>query len=146
MKAELELKRIILRSDIEQCWEVALLLRPHLNKEKWFTTIVNMMETEKYRIAGIFDKSNVVAFTGYREMTSLHSGNIIYIDDLCTLESYRSNGLASRLLDFVNSVAVADNKDAVVIDAGFANATAHKLYLNHGFKLLAFHLAYHIKL
>lgn len=124
MKAELELKRIILRNDIEQCWEVALLLRPHLNKEKWFTTVVPMMQTEKYRIAGIFDKGNGVAFTGYREMTSQHSGNIIYIDDLCTLESYHSNGLAIRLHDFVNSVAIADNKHAVLIDAGYSNNRA----------------------
>jgi GNAT superfamily N-acetyltransferase len=146
MKNEFELKPVKLHDHIEQCWEVALLLRPHLNKEKWLTTILGMMETEKYKIAGIFDKGNVVAFAGYREMTSLHSGNIIYIDDLCTLESYRSNGLATKLLDFVNSIAVADNKDAVIIDTGFSNATAHKLYLNHGFKLLAFHLAYHVKL
>ena len=146
MENQFQLKSIKLHQDIEQCWEVALLLRPHLNKEAWLTTILSMMETEKYRLAGIFDNGNVVAFAGFREMTSLHSGNIIYIDDLCTLESYRSNGLATQLLNYINSIAIADQKNAIVLDTGFSNVTAHKLYLNHGFKLLAFHLAYRIKL
>ncbi len=34
-------------------------------------------------------------------MTSLHSGNIIYIDDLCTLDEYRGKGLATKLLQYV---------------------------------------------
>jgi ribosomal protein S18 acetylase RimI-like enzyme len=81
--------------------------------------ISEMMQNEKYCIAGIMDNDNVVAFAGYRVMTSLHSGNIIYIDDLCTLESYRGKGLASQLLNHVKAMLVADNKDAVVLDTDF---------------------------
>lgn len=146
MEAQFQLKAVKLDTDIQQCWEIALLLRPYLDKEKWFTTVYGMIKTEKYKIAGIFDKDTIIAFAGFREMSSLRAGNILYIDDLCTLESYRSSALATRLLNHINSLAVADNKDAVVLDTGFSNATAHKLYLNHGFKLLAFHLAYRIKL
>lgn len=146
MEAQFQLKAVKLDTDIQQCWEIALLLRPYLDKEKWFTTLHGMIKTEKYKIAGIFDKDTIIAFAGFREMSSLRAGNILYIDDLYTLESYRSSALATRLLNHINSLAVADNKDAVVLDTGFSNATAHKLYLNHGFKLLAFHLAYRIKL
>lgn len=146
METQFQLKAVKLDAEIQQCCEIALLLRPCLDKEKWFSTIYRMIKTEKYRIAGIFDQDTLIAFAGFREMSSLRAGNILYIDDLCTLESYRSNGLATILLNHINSLAVADNKDAVVLDTGFSNATAHKLYLNHGFKLLAFHLAYRIKL
>lgn len=146
METQFQLKAVKHKTDIQQCWEIAFLLRPCLNKEKWFSTVYRMINTEKYKIAGIFDKDTIIAFAGFREMSSLRAGNILYIDDLCTLESYRSNGLATQLLNHINSLAVADNKDAVVLDTGFSNATAHKLYLNHGFKLLAFHLAYRIKL
>jgi ribosomal protein S18 acetylase RimI-like enzyme len=133
----------IIKTDLEiqQCWEVAFLLRPHLNKNNWSSMISEMMLNEKYCIAGIMDNDKFVAFAGYRIMTSLHSGNIIYIDDLCTLESYRGKGLASQLLRHVKAIAISNNKDAVVLDTNFNNNTAQKLYLSNGFKLAALHLA-----
>jgi len=141
MKNTYQLKSI--RSDIEiqQCWEVAFLLRPHLNKENWIPMISEMMQNEKYSIVTITDDEKVIAFAGYRVMTSLHSGDIIYIDDLCTLEGYRGKGLATQLLDYVKTISIAANKDAVVLDTNFDNATAQKLYLNNGLKLVALHLA-----
>lgn len=84
---------------------------------------------KKYSIAGIMDNNKFVAFAGYRSMTALHSGNIIYIDDLCKLESYRGQGLASQLLKYVKDIAISDNKDAVVLDTDFNNNTAQQLYL-----------------
>jgi ribosomal protein S18 acetylase RimI-like enzyme len=127
--------------EIQQCREVAFLLRPHLDKNKWSSMISEMMKNEKYNIAGIVDEGQFVAFAGYRFMTSLHSGNIIYIDDLCTLESHRGKGLASELLRFVKAVAISENKDAVVLDTDFHNNTAQKVYLKHGFELAALHLS-----
>ena len=127
--------------EIEQCWDVAFLLRPRLNRNNWSSTITEMMQNEKYSIAGIMDQDKVVAFAGYRIMTSLHTGNIIYIDDLCTLEAYRGKGLGSQLLKYVNDVAVSKNLDAVVLDTDFTNNTAQKLYLKSGYKFAAVHLA-----
>ena len=137
----------IIKTDLEiqQCWEVASLLRPHLDKNNWLSIISEMMQNEKYSIAGIMDNDKFVAFAGYRIMTSLHSGNIIYIDDLCTLESYRGKGLASQLLNHVKAIAIANNKDAVVLDTNFNNNTAQKLYLKNGFQLTALHLSSDLK-
>ena len=136
-----QIKPIEKDSEIQQCWEVGSVLRPHLNKNSWSLMISEMMRNEKFFIAGIMDQGRCVAFTGYRIMTSLHSGNIIYIDDLCTLESYRGKGLASQLLEYVKSIALASNKDAVVLDTDFNNNTAQKLYLKSGFRLAALHLS-----
>jgi len=131
--------------EIQQCWEVASLLRPHLHKDKWSTTIAKMMQSEKYRIAGIMDEEKVVAFAGYRQMTSLHSGNILYIDDLCTLASYRGKGLGSQLLAHIRAIALSQEMDAVVLDTDFHNSTAQKLYLKNGFQFAAVHLISRLK-
>jgi ribosomal protein S18 acetylase RimI-like enzyme len=139
------LKIIKTDPEIEQCWEVAFLLRPHLNRDNWLPMISAMMRYEQYSIAGIMDHDKVVAFAGYRLMTSLHSGNIIYIDDLCTLESYRGKGLASLLLKHVEAIARSGNKDAVVLDTDFSNTPAQKVYLKNGFQLAAIHLACGLK-
>ncbi|RQO75515.1 GNAT family N-acetyltransferase [Pedobacter sp. KBW06] len=136
-----QVKTIRTEAEIQQCWEVAFLLRPHLNKDNWSSMISEMMQNEKYSIAGIIVEEKVVAFAGYRLMTSLHSGNIIYIDDLCTLESYRGKGLASQLLAHVNAIATSADLDAVVLDTGFDNHTAQKLYLKNGFQFAAVHLS-----
>jgi ribosomal protein S18 acetylase RimI-like enzyme len=141
MKNAYEIKIIRTALEIQQCWEVAFLLRPHLNKDNWASMISEMMQHERYSLAGIMDNGKFIAFAGYRIMTSLHSGNIIYIDDLCTLESYRGQGLASQLLKHVKAIAVSTNLDAVVLDTNFNNNSAQKLYLKNGFELTAIHLS-----
>ena len=141
MENTYQVKIIKTDPEIQQCWEVAFLLRPHLSKDNWSSMISEMMRNEKYCLAGIMDNDRVVAFAGYRIMTSLHSGNIIYIDDLCTLEAYRGKGLASQLLRHVKAIAISNNKDAVVLDTNFNNYIAQKLYLNNSFQLTAIHLS-----
>lgn len=136
-----QIKPITTAQEIEQCREVVFLLRPHLDQKQWSVMISEMMQNEKYSLAGIMDDDKFVAFVGYRMMTSLHTGNMIYIDDLCTLESHRGKGFASQLLEYVKAIAVSKNMDALVLDTDFLNNTAQKVYLKHGFKLAAVHLA-----
>ncbi|WP_431241260.1 GNAT family N-acetyltransferase [Flavobacterium sp. P21] len=145
METIYQIKKIETELEIEQCWDVAFVLRPHLDKTKWKPTIAEMMQNEKYNIAGIMDQNKVVAFAGYRIMTSLHSGNIIYIDDLCTLESHRGKGLATQLLKHVEEIAISLDKDYVVLDTAFTNNTAQKVYLKNGFALTAVHLSNKLK-
>jgi len=140
MENTYQIRAIKQESEIELCWEVAYLLRPHLKKENWLPSISEMMGNEKYHITAIFDNDKIIAFAGYREMTSLHSGNIYYIDDLCTLLAYRKKGLGTQLLDHINALAKTKDKNAVVLDTGHSNSVAQKLYLNNGFILVAFHL------
>jgi GNAT superfamily N-acetyltransferase len=141
METSYQVKLVKSTTEIEQCWEVAFLLRPHLDKNNWTAMISEMMQHEKYSIAGIMKDDKCVAFAGYRIMTSLHSGHVIYLDDLCTLESHRGKGLASQLLSYVKAIALSTQKDGVVLDTDFTNHTAQSLYLKSGFKLAALHLS-----
>ncbi|ASK29045.1 GNAT family N-acetyltransferase [Chryseobacterium sp. T16E-39] len=145
MKIEYTISNITTDSEIQQCWEVISLLRPHLNKNNWKDIIGEMMANEKYYIAGIIENTQCVAFAGYRIMNSLHSGHIIYIDDLCTLESHRGKGLGSQLLKYVERIARSGDMDAVILDTDFTNNTAQKVYLKSGFQLAALHLAHILK-
>lgn len=141
----MQIKEVNTEVEIQQCWEVISLLRPHLDKTNWLNIILEMMRNEKYSIAVIEDNNQFVAFAGYRIMNSLHSGHIIYIDDLCTLQSHRGKGLASQLLDYIENIALSKNLDAVVLDTDFHNNTAQKVYFKSGFKLVAVHLAHQLR-
>jgi ribosomal protein S18 acetylase RimI-like enzyme len=140
MNKSYQIRPVKTPTEIRQCWEVVSLLRPHLNKDTWVTMVEEMMQREQYFIDGIFDNDQFVAFAGYRHMTTLHTGNFIYIDDLCTLEPYRGKGIASLLLEHIKAIAVANQKDTVVLDTDFTNNGAQKIYLKSGFKLAALHL------
>ncbi|MFP3590642.1 GNAT family N-acetyltransferase [Chryseobacterium sp. SIMBA_038] len=141
----MQIKEIKTELEIQKCWEVISLLRPHLDKNNWLEIILEMMKNEKYSIAAIEDNDKFVAFAGHRIMNSLHSGRIIYIDDLCTLESHRGKGLATQLLDYIEDISRKMNLDAVVLDTDFHNHTAQKVYFKSGFKLVAVHLANRLK-
>ncbi len=144
MQDTYEVTELSSAAEIEQCWEVVSLLRPHLDKSSWPVMAAEMMKNEKYSIAAIKDNGKFVAFAGYRIMTSLHSGYMIYIDDLCTLAAYRGKGLATQLLDYVKNIAISNKMDAVVLDTDFTNNTAQKVYLKNGYKLAALHLTCHL--
>lgn len=141
----MQIKEIKTELEIQKCWEVISLLRPHLDKNNWLGIILEMIKNEKYSITAIEDNGKFVAFAGYRIMNSLHSGQIIYIDDLCTLESHRGKGLATQLLDYVEDISRKMNLDAVVLDTDFHNHTAQKVYFKSGFKLVAVHLSNRLK-
>ncbi|ALU26577.1 GNAT family N-acetyltransferase [Myroides odoratimimus] len=145
MENTFEIKAIETASEIQKCLAVALILRPHLNKDTWLITINEMLKNEKYALKGIYDKENIVAFIGYRKMTTLHSGSIIYIDDLCTVESYRGKGFGGKLLAHIRSIAESESMDAVVLDTGFDNHTAQQLYFKNHFELSAVHLHTYLK-
>lgn len=145
MENSFEIKSIESDLEIEKCFDVALVLRPHLKKEMWINTIREMVANEKYNLKVIYDQGNIISFVGYRIMTSLHSGHIIYIDDLCTLDAYRGMGLGNQLLLYVRTVAISKKMDAVVLDTGFNNHSAQKLYFKNGFELSAVHLHAYLK-
>ncbi|WP_192579159.1 GNAT family N-acetyltransferase [Dyadobacter aurulentus] len=141
MEDQIQIKIVKTETEIDQCWDVAFLLRPHLKRDKWVSMVTEMMKNERYFIAGIFQDDKFAAFAGYRFMTSLHTGNIIYIDDLCTLDAYRGKGFASRLIKYVREIARMNQLDALVLDTDFTNSSAQKVYLKSGFQLAALHLA-----
>ena len=141
MDDQIEVRIIKTDLEIDQCWDVAFLLRPHLKRDKWVTMVTEMMHNERYFIAGIYKNDKFAAFAGCRFMTSLHTGNIIYIDDLCTLDAYRGKGFASRLIAYVREIAKMNQLDALVLDTDFTNSGAQKVYLKSGFQLAALHLA-----
>jgi ribosomal protein S18 acetylase RimI-like enzyme len=140
MEDQIEIRVIKTELEIDQCWNVAFLLRPHLKRDNWVRMVTEMMQNERYFIAGIYQDDNFAAFTGCRFMTSLHTGNILYIDDLCTLDAYRGKGFASKLIGYVREIAEMNQLDALVLDTDFTNSSAQKLYLKSGFQMAALHL------
>lgn len=126
------------REDIGKCWDVVNVLRPHLQREAFTDTVLEML-AEGYKLAFIEKDGIAAAAIGYRHQNFLYNGKHIYIDDLVTLPAYRKQGLAAALLDFVDAEARAHGYKCVTLDSGHHRSDAHRLYLNKGFVINCHH-------
>ena len=134
----MDIKTAKTKEDILKCWDVINVLRPHLEKDKFVATILEMI-SEGYILAFIEEDGIAVSATGYRYLQFLYIGKHYYIDDLVTLESARGKGYAGKLLDHVITEAKKNGYAAVTLDSGHQRHTAHRLYLNKGFVISAHH-------
>lgn len=127
------------------CYEVMRQLRPHLTSEKAFVEQVQRQIEEGYRLVYIQDEGKVKAVVGFRFLEFLAWGKVIYIDDLVSDIATRKNGYGSKLLKWVITEARKANCDQVHLDSGPQRHDAHRLYLNHGFKIIGHHFALDFK-
>lgn len=125
-------------SEIQKCWYVFSLLRPHLQEET-FVEKVTAMLSEGYQIAFIEENGQVVSAIGFRYLQMLANGKQIYIDDLTTSDKARGKGYANAFLDFVVNIAASKGYDCISLDSGPSRNTAHRLYLNKGFEIKSMH-------
>lgn len=131
----------ITQEDFLKCWKAISALRPMLTKEKYLA-LIESMKTQGYQLLFMEEENGEVpAILGFRYLTMLYCGNIIYIDDLSTLPEARGQGYGNCLLDFVIDLAHKKNLDGVHLDSGHQRFDAHRLYLNKKFKINSHHFA-----
>jgi ribosomal protein S18 acetylase RimI-like enzyme len=140
----MEINLATTKEDFLKCWDVVHELRPHLDQDRYLTLMLYMID-EGYKMIYIEVDGRAVSFCGYRPTTMLHRGRSIYIDDLCTLAEARGAGHATALLKYIFEEAKSEELESVHLDSGHQRFSAHKLYLNQGFRITSHHFAYLVK-
>lgn len=125
---------------IRKCYLVMQQLRPHL-KEDLFVEQVQRQIADGYHLVFLGESGEVKAVAGYRFLEFLAWGKVLYIDDLVTSSDAREKGYGGRLLKWVINEAVLAKCDQVHLDSGPQRHDAHRLYLNHRFKIIGHHFA-----
>ena len=144
----LETGEIHLATDSEQiqsCYKTMHQLRPYLTSEQAFISQVQRQIQEGYCLAYIQDNGKIKALGGFRFLEFLAWGKVLYIDDLVSDAGTRRNGYGSKLLKWVINEAKKAKYDQVHLDSGPQRHDAHRLYLNHGFKIIGHHFALDFK-
>lgn len=139
---------IQLISSVEQihdCYKVMLHLRPHLINKQAFIEQVQRQIAEGYQLACYQEDGKITAVAGFRFLEFLAWGKVLYIDDLITNSEFRKNGHGGKLLKWIIEQAKQMNCDQVHLDSGPQRHDAHRLYLNHGFKIIGHHFALNFK-
>lgn len=125
--------------DIMKCFPAFLELRTFLKKEEFLFRIRRMMTTG-FRIAMLeMEDGTVPAVGGFRFEEMLHRGYSIYIDDLSTMEKFRSKGYGEKVLDFIIDLAKKENCSTVHLDSGVQRFAAHRFYLRKRFEISSHH-------
>ncbi len=97
------------------------------------------MKNQQFELIYLEEGGKPVAYAGFRYITHFFSGDIIYVDDLGTLQEYRKNGYAGILLDYIIGLAKEKDLYGVQLDSAHYRYDAHKFYLNRGFKIISHH-------
>jgi len=132
------LKNLQSPEEVRSSFRVFTHLRSHLDEDTFVEQALRQLE-QGYIISAIVEDGRVVSVAGYRFSESLAWGKYIYIDDLVTHPDARGHGYAGQLLNHVKSLAVEHNLDAVHLDSGHTRFDAHRVYLNHGYKITSHH-------
>jgi GNAT superfamily N-acetyltransferase len=126
--------------EILACHPVMVHLRPRYSAPE-FLSCVRRQQGEGYELARLDDDDHVVAVAGYRIGHNLAWGKYLYVDDLVTDASRRSEGHGQRLLDWLVGRAREQGCDELHLDSGVQRFGAHRFYLRSGMDITSHHFA-----
>jgi GNAT superfamily N-acetyltransferase len=127
-------------AEIAATWEVMRQLRPHLMLDEYVPAVRRLMDGEGYRLAALAEDGEVRAVAGYRYMTMLYCGRLLYVDDFVTDERVRSRGYGKRLLSWLKDEGRAQGCSQLQLISHVRREGAHRFYFREGLGIECFHL------
>ena len=98
----MNIKSLKTHDEIVQSFDVFCELRLHLTNKEVFVAQVMQQQKEGYEIIAIEEQEGLVSCIGFRFLTTLAWGKILYIDDLITKEKTRGKGYGKILSSVFN--------------------------------------------
>ena len=127
------------KAEIMGCFDVLRALRPNLQQESFYDT-VREMQREGYVLGYLERDGEVVSVAGFRICRNFAAeGKAMYIFDLVTRQSSRSEGWGAELIGNLERYAADAGCAIVHLDSGTFRYGAHKFYFNHGYQIRAYH-------
>jgi GNAT superfamily N-acetyltransferase len=131
---------LITTAQVLRSYNVMRQLRPHLTCETYLKRAGQQAELG-YLLVGAIAGEDMVGVAGYRYLTNLAWGHFLYVDDLVTDESRRSQGAGKALLDWLRAEAIQQGCDELHLDSGVQRVDAHRFYDREGLQRTSYHFA-----
>lgn len=123
--------------DLRRCYPVMKELRKDLSLEDYMEICKTAHEADNYQIIAIEGDNRVLAVMGYRILHDFVHGKHLYVDDLVSTESHRSQGLGAKLLSYAEQVAKELGCKGLRLCTGIENEQGKRFYERHGWNLRA---------
>ena len=86
------------------------------------------------------DGATVVGVAVFRIHENTFVGRQLYVDDLVTDESRRSEGVGRQMIAWLDARARATGCSALALDSGVQRHRAHRFYFREGFRIASYSL------
>lgn len=127
--------------DIERCFPVMHELRPHLLHAEFVSRIKYQQQQYHYCLAYLEDAANIKTVAGFRMSESLSRGKYLYVDDLVTAASDRSQGYGDAMFDWLLEYAKSHGCEQLHLDSGVQRFAAHRFYLKQRMEISGHHFS-----
>ena len=125
-------------AEIDRCFPVMSQLRPKLIAAE-FLGRIQAQQTEGYQLAFLEHNGVVVSVAGFRVQNMLSSGKTLYVDDLVTDSTSRSQGHGEAMLQWLITLAREAGCNSFSLDSGTHRQDAHAFYLRNRLRITSFH-------
>lgn len=130
---EMDLKELF------EIYELIKQLHTHLSYKEFEDLIYDMRYME-YKMFGLFERGELIAFAGAAVQTTLAHKRHLNIFDLVTDEKERFMGYAKLMLLFLQDYAKAAMCEKIVLSNAFVYEDAEMFYTKNGFTKVAYTL------
>lgn len=119
---------------------VLLELRPHLTEES-FRAVYAEGYGQGLRFLAAYANGRCVGVAGWRLVSTTHRMRKVYVDDLVSTSTARSNGVGHALLAELEQRARDAGCTAMDLDSGVQRFDAHRFYLRERMAITSHHFA-----
>ncbi|MFD1361160.1 GNAT family N-acetyltransferase [Lentibacillus salinarum] len=116
------------QKEILKAFPIMNQLRTHLDEATYLNLVTEAKEKDMYRLFALYDQEEIVAVTGFKPMITLYYGRFVWVCDLVTNSSKRSNGYGERILSYVHKWAKENGYESVALSSGLKRIDAHRFY------------------
>ncbi|OGK55805.1 hypothetical protein A3J15_03845 [Candidatus Roizmanbacteria bacterium RIFCSPLOWO2_02_FULL_38_10] len=140
----MKIQEAVSQRDLITCFSVFKQLRSKFN-QKDFIRQVSHLRKENYRIIFVITDKKAVSAAGFHILQNLAWGKFIYIDDLITLEQYRSQGFGQMLFNWIIDYAKLNKIGQIHLDSAVWRYDAHRFYLRNKMHISSHHFSINLE-
>jgi hypothetical protein len=131
-------------AEIERCFPLMHQLHPALTEEG-FVARIQLQQQEGYHLAFLAHEATIVSISGFRILNVLWSGRTLYVEDLVTDETCRSQGHGNPMLTWLTAQARESGCDTFSLDCATHRRESHAFYFRHGLRITDYHFQLALK-
>ena len=132
MALDIQIKECVNQSDINATYSVLKQLRDQVPYEGYAKNVLMMQnDAKKYRLISATYNNSCVGLIGfsYDIYRLFIQGKTIYIEDLVVDKNYRKQGIAKKLISYVEDIARNNSCKALIVDTALHREEAKRFYV-----------------
>ena len=124
--------------EMKNNFDLIQVMYPDLSFETYERMLQEMLPNQYFQLIAI-QNNQKIGLTGFWINTKLWSGKYLEIDHFVIAPDFRSSGVGSKMVAYLEEKAKREYCKMITLDAYTNNFKAHKFFYNQGFIPKGFH-------